>query len=409
MNAPRLTMRGRTFLAAGVLVVVAATLLGFPDVTRIGVLLAVLPLLACLSIWRRAPRLAVARHVAPVHLQRGEDAHVRLELRNDGRRATLPHLAEEHVDPALGAPARFVLPRMAPQEVQTLTYPLHATVRGSYHLGPVRLGLTDPFGMAGTVLTLRPTAEVLVLPRVEPIDGPGLRRQGGTGDWPVPHMVATQGEDDVSTRTYRVGDDLRRIHWPATAHRAELMVRQEERPARRRAVLVLDSRRTAHRGHGDGSSFEWAVSAVASVAVHLAAQGYSLQLVSTETVRDGRAGEVLGVDVVLRYLAVALPEAGDLEPVLRAARSSAPGALIAVVADEDAEALHQLARARGSGTTGILLVLRTDTFAPGTEPRPTAELVGIARQAGWRTEAVDAETSVRTVWHHLARSRETVR
>ena len=53
-----------------------------------------------------------------------------------------------------------------------------------------------------------------------------------------------------SMREYRDGDDLRRIHWPATARTGDLMVRQEDRPARRRAMILLDPRAGAHQGHG---------------------------------------------------------------------------------------------------------------------------------------------------------------
>ena len=37
------------------------------------------------------------------------------------------------------------------------------------------------------------------------------------------------------------------------------MVRREEQPWQSRCTLLLDSRATAHRGEGPGSSFEWAV------------------------------------------------------------------------------------------------------------------------------------------------------
>ena len=69
-----------------------------------------------------------------------------------------------------------------------------------------------------------------MLPRVEPLGGGHPRGDGVGAEGAIPHMVALHGEDDVAIRTYRDGDDLRRIHWPATAHRGELMVRQEDRP-----------------------------------------------------------------------------------------------------------------------------------------------------------------------------------
>ena len=89
-----------------------------------------------------------------------------------------------------------------------------------------------------------------MLPRIIPL-GSGRPPGSGIGaEGAIPHMVALHGEDDVSIRAYRDGDDLRRIHWPATAKTGDLMVRQEDRPARRRAVVVLDSRASGHRGTG---------------------------------------------------------------------------------------------------------------------------------------------------------------
>src|SRR3712207_7749235 len=48
------------------------------------------------------------------------------------------------------------------------------------------------------------------------------------------------------TRAYRHGDDLRKVHWRATARTGELMVRLEERPWRAEATPFLD---TPARGH----------------------------------------------------------------------------------------------------------------------------------------------------------------
>src|SRR3712207_7478095 len=43
------------------------------------------------------------------------------------------------------------------------------------------------------------------------------------------------------TRAYRHGDDLRKVHWRATARTGELMVRLEERPWRAPATLFVDT------------------------------------------------------------------------------------------------------------------------------------------------------------------------
>src|SRR5690606_10096830 len=83
-------------------------------------------------------------------------------------------------------------------------------------------------------------------------------------------------------RQYRHGDDMRRVHWRATAHHGELMVRREEQPWQSRATLLLDNRSAGHAGHGQDASLEWAVTALASIGVHLTRRGYAIRLVTDE-------------------------------------------------------------------------------------------------------------------------------
>ncbi len=104
-------------------------------------------------------------------------------------------------------------------------------------------------------------------------------------------MTAAVGDDDVIPRAYRNGDELRRVHWRSTARYGELMVRREEQRWQDRAVLLLDSRRSAHTGSGPSSSFEFAVSAAASVGVHLARQGLDGHLL-TDSWPAGRVVDV---------------------------------------------------------------------------------------------------------------------
>src|SRR5699024_718722 len=99
------------------------------------------------------------------------------------------------------------------------------------------------------------------------------------------------GGDDVIARPYVPGDPLRRVHWKATAHRGEPMVRQEEQDDSRHALVLLDPRtqramqgavlgtRSGSRsGRGVDAMFEWAVSMTASLVEHLAEQGFSVTM-----------------------------------------------------------------------------------------------------------------------------------
>ena len=119
-------------------------------------------------------------------------------------------------------------------------------------------------------------------------------------------MSSTAGEDDVIPRAYRDGDELRRVHWRSTARYGELMVRREEQRWRNKATVFLDSRSVAHVGSGAASSFEMAVSAAASLGVHIAQEGLTGQFVTEgDVIRRGPFFE----DRLLDSLAVLRPPA----------------------------------------------------------------------------------------------------
>ena len=92
----------------------------------------------------------------------------------------------------------------------------------------------------------------------------------------------------TSTRCgpYQVGDDLRRVHWPATAHHDELMIRQHELPWQERTTVLLDVRARPT----SGESFELAVSAAASVLNACSGRGDQVRLITTAGTDSGFEG-----------------------------------------------------------------------------------------------------------------------
>ena len=122
------------------------------------------------------------------------------------------------------------------------------------------------------------------------------------------HVIGSS-EDDVGVREYRIGDDLRRIHWPSTARTGETMVRQDEEPSRRRALVILDDRAAVHAGTGSGGSFEWSVTAVASVVSLLLGERFEVHL-SFSSDDTGRVVPVESLDQALDRLAAVQPSPG---------------------------------------------------------------------------------------------------
>ena len=212
----------------------------------------------------------------------------------------------------------------------------------------------------------------------------------------------------MTIREYRDGDDLRRIHWPATARTGDLMVRQEDRPAQRRAVVLLDPRPDAHGGSGATGSFEWAVSACASIAAHLCESGYAVHLVCPETVDSGRVADTLQIDEILDVLATTAlrPKSTD-DLLLRAAQGLAAtgGFVVAIVGPRGHEVTAGspacASRARPAWPGPGLPCVRADPATPTAAPAGPDEVephVDALRLAGWRAIAVGRDEDVPHAW-----------
>ncbi|TWP35194.1 DUF58 domain-containing protein [Leekyejoonella antrihumi] len=398
-----LTQRGLVFISGGGTLAIGGIVLGYVDIARVGMLLVVLPLLTLLLSRRRSPDVEVTRVVEPATLLPDQRAQVSVTFRNPGRRATRLCLAEERIDYVLGDRPRFILPALYPGAARRLTYVVRSHVRGRHHLGPIRLRETDPFGLTTAAREIRQVDEVLVLPRVVPLGATKPPGSGVGSEGEVPQMIALHGAEDVSIRAYHDGDDLRKVHWPATAHRGELMVRQEEQPARRSAVLLLDSRASGHQGSGTRSSFEWAVSAAASIAVRLDELQYSTHLATVETLSAELIDAAAPAGDIVRWLAVAGPDEDLQHEVLvnHTAEVVRLGAIVvAVLTDLDDGRAAQLAGLRQAGAAGIALILDTHSFThPNAETSLAADgLRGQLAGAGWRVVIVRGDTGILAAW-----------
>ncbi len=396
------------FLALGAITAAAGMLLGYRDVTRIGVLLAVLPLLAMLLVRPKPPSIRVQRIVTPSRLHPDQQGEVEVHFGNVGQKQTPLYLAEEQFDYALGDRPRFLLPRLAPQETRRLRYTVRSRHRGAFAIGPITLRRRDPFGLTHVAMQLPATVELLVLPFMWDLGDRRVAGQGRGTEGELPQMVSLHGEDDVSIRQYRDGDELRRVHWPATAHRGEIMVRQEDRPARRRAVLLLDSRAGAYPGTGFQPAFEWAVSAIASLARHLIKDGFVVHLLTHRTVEDGSAGVAVDLQPALAALARARADQdSSLEPLAAAAHSFTSGGvlLISVVVAHDRAELSNLAAVREPGSSALAMVIDPDAYRSDQQGAGHSEQsrrhTEILRQAGWQTVLVGPEDSVPGAWQQL--------
>jgi uncharacterized protein (DUF58 family) len=147
------------------------------------------------------------------------------------------------------------------------------------------------------------------------------------------------------------------------------MVRREEQRWQDRAVVILDSRRSAHVGTGPSSSFEFAVSAAASIGLHLARAGLDGHLL---TDAGPLAGPAMFEDVLLDALSVVSTSRNHDFARTTAALSTIEGGLLVLIAGRlTVDAAREIATSRRHGRQGIALLLAVSTWAanPG-KPRP---------------------------------------
>ena len=400
-----LTVRGRAFLAAGVTAIVCAVILGQPSLTRVGVLIAVLPLITAVVIGRSRYRLALVRTVNPQLVTAGQSARVSLSLTNEGRTPSGVLLLEDHVPYVLGTRPRFVLEGIGHGWRRHVTYQVRSDVRGQFEIGPMSVRVSDPFGLVELGRAFRTTVPLTVTPRTVPL--PQIPIGGawtGSGD-NRPRAFATGSAEDVTVRDYRRGDDLRRVHWRSTARTGELMVRREEQPWQSRATLFLDNRIRAHRGQGIASSLEAAVSAVASIAVHLSRRGFAVRLVTAAGEDPNSAWHVrdtgLNTAPLLEALAVVQSLSQTRIETDWLAEPTHGGLVVAVVGSVEPTDLPVLRRMQLHAGAALALTLDVDAWVGGPATGGAAQL--LARQ-GWRAASVGPRDRLDAVWQDLGRA-----
>jgi uncharacterized protein (DUF58 family) len=388
-----LTKRGRAFVAAGLLAAACGVLIPEPDLLRIGALLIALPMLSAFGASRARYRLSCARRVMPARVPAGEPADLTVLLSNVSRLRTGLLLAEDTVPHPLGAKPRFVLDGLVPGASKELRYRVRSQSRGKYTVGPLQVRVADSFGLVAISRAFTTASTLTVTPVIISLSRPAL-----DGNWlgdsdQGRRSIAVSGEDDVAPRAYHTGDSLKRVHWRSTARHGELMVRREEQHWRNTASLFLDTRRAAH---GPSSAFEFAVTAAASVGVHLAGQGFDARLVTD-------AGEVPAQgafrDTLLDTLAVIRPSREDGLRAGIAALNAAGGQIIAVLGTLTADQARQIAAARHGPAPALALLLAVGEYGYD----PTAESAKILSAAGWRVTTAGGVESLPAAWQRLHR------
>ncbi|MGI3782502.1 MAG: DUF58 domain-containing protein, partial [Janthinobacterium lividum] len=408
-----LTVRGRWLAGTGLLVLLGAMVSGQRDVMRVGLLLLALPVIALVLVLRARLRMSAERSVEPAQVALGTPMHGRIVLGHDSLLPAALLELEDQVPSELGERPRFLVDRATSHWQRTVEYPLLGRARGHYRTGPLMVRTTDPFGLVRLDRTFTATSEVVVTPQVFDLRRVTSGGSGGSAGEARPRRIGVLGADDVLVREYRQGDDVRRIHWRSTARSGELMVRREEQALDPTTRVLLDSRTSAHAGRGIHHSLEWAVSAVASVGLRLAEDGYAVDVVTSDGPLQGTGtprGPV-AADALLQQLTDLRPAAGDGLGHLLTDGGEERGEqlVVAVLGRLTPEEAYAVAGLRRRRATGLAMVLDVGTWTSGSRGDSTPD--GTAARAAeiladhqWRVVVVDAATTVPEAWAALERT-----
>jgi uncharacterized protein (DUF58 family) len=252
-----LTARGRSILALGLGVYIAAWAFGskplYPVAT--GLLLVV----GVAWVWvRLADRpFRVRRGWGDREHVEGDDVPVIAELEASGNVMPAGVTLVERVG-RLGE-QRHGLRRNGRR--LSVRYTLNRVPRGRYAFADVRAELSDPFGLERAVVPLPAPGALLVYPRLVQLGR--LFSESGARSHDGRRLLLRRhtGFELHGVREYEQGESLRRVHWPSTARRGQLMVKELEDAPRDEIALLLD----ADASSVVGESFNVEVRAAGSV------------------------------------------------------------------------------------------------------------------------------------------------
>ncbi len=411
----RPTRRGLIFAIGGLVAGGAAYANGRTELLWVGAFLIALPLAAWLYVRFRPLSFVSHREFSPALVAAGTATAVTVQLRNASRyvspaghwRDSWPWRPFASAPVEVGALTGSEEGRVHPRSIARLRYVAHPSRRGYFEVGPLLFDYTDPFGLADGAIVATGHDTLVVTPELVELPEGAVSIAADEGPTRLRQRRSFGGEDDLMTREYRQGDAMRRVHWRASAHHGELMVRQEEQRSHAEARIVLETVRSAYRDARnsavldeiDSETFEWTVAFAGSLALYLADRGFIVQVDETGD------RQLAGLDQPEEFLeslaAVQLMDAhADRSGLLAsAARGRSQGSAFAILSHSGNATIHRLAEQRRRFDLAVAFLV---------DPWPSPHVDELAA-AGWLCVQVHPSESMEDVWLRVGAEQDVLR
>jgi uncharacterized protein (DUF58 family) len=243
----------------------------------------------------------LTRFARGIRQQLGQVFEERFEVTNTSK-FMRPWLAVTDGSDLPGSGGSRVLSRINRREVRNYSAYTLLVKRGQIHLGPTIYSASDPFGLFISKRQVKGEQSLLVLPYIVDLNSfpfpPGLLPGGIAKRRKTQDITPYAG----GVREYAPGDSLNRIHWPSSIRKDRLIVKEFEEDPRADVWIFLDADRDVNISLAQDyippkidhlwmwhkreevklppDTFEYAVSAAASISSYFIKQGQSVGLSS---------------------------------------------------------------------------------------------------------------------------------
>lgn len=172
-------------------------------------------------------------------------------------------------------------------EKVTRKYTVQPVRRGYYSFGKGVLKAADLFGLFTLSQEEKDRVQLMVYPRVLPIEKLGLPALNPFGRKAVSGWIYEDPANKVGVRPYEQGDAFNRINWKATARHQRLHSDVITPTFDHRLLVVLNARMMNNHWEGFNQNlFEVAVICAASVAQYSLDQGYQVGLLTNGVIYE---------------------------------------------------------------------------------------------------------------------------
>jgi uncharacterized protein (DUF58 family) len=267
----RFTRRGTIYILLSIAFFLIASLNKIKPIYYISTCMLSLTAASCLYAYLTLRGIRAERILSEKGVFAGEEIMLSARVKNGSGRIIPQLMLRDRLPVSSGAAeALIMIENLAPYEALDVEYQVVMARRGIYSDNKLYIEAIDPLGIFQMRHNALPSQSVTVYPAPVPLTIPaanaGYSRRVGDN---LSKLAPEGRETFAGLRDYHQGDDLKRIHWKATARMGKLFVKEFERDAVPAAIILLDARSTCSTGFKVEGALDDAIIAAVSLGVSL--------------------------------------------------------------------------------------------------------------------------------------------